>query len=267
MCLGREKGPHNCYHIESIRDWLKKGKTIDPATRKEIDLNVINTILGNVGNQLYRIEVSDIKSLIMNDDFNDDPNLVFDINNSELYDDEGETEEEEEGIGRIVFGKRFNQSLDDVVFPYSVDEFVFGDDFNQPIDNIDWPSNITMITFGKHFNQPIENVQWPDSIDFIHFGEDFNQSVARVQWPNELVNLTFGKHFNQPVRGMKCPKKLVLLAFGKDFNQSFNGMIFNRSLKKVYLPEEYSQVIEHSFFPSNVEIYQYDESEGRYYVA
>jgi hypothetical protein len=243
--------------LDDIRNLIEEVKRryglLRLVEREGETVSIAEVIDQMFGNRLYRIEISDIKSLIISDDFNDDPDLIFNVRNQDIY-ERDEEDEEDEGLQQIIFGKRFNQPLDDTYFPDTVDEIIFGDDFNQPIDNIRWPSNLTVITFGKHFNQPIEDVEWPDKIDAIDFSDDFNQPVVDVEWPIELVGLTFGKSFNQPVKGMELPPRLVKLEFAGSFNQSLNGVLFNKNLKVIFLPEGYNQRLSRSFIPAGVEL-------------
>lgn len=221
--------------------------------RENETVSITQVIVQMFGNRLYRIEISDIKSLIINDDFNDNPDLIFNVHNQDIY-EQDEYDEEDEGVQQIVFGRRFNQPLDDTYFPDTVDEIIFGDDFNQRIDNIRWPIELLTLTFGKHFNQPIEDVDFPDKVDAIEFGDDFNQPVVDVEWPIEMIGLTFGKHFNQPVRGMLCPKLLLKLEFGRDFNQTLDGVLFNRRLEQIILPDGYNKPLSRSFIPDGVKV-------------
>ena len=64
-----------------------------------------------------------------------------------------------------MFRFRFNQSLDNVIFPQSLTSLKFGDRFNQSLDNVKFPQSLTSLTFGFHFNQSIRNVNWPNIIE------------------------------------------------------------------------------------------------------
>ena len=243
--------------LDDIRNLMEEVKRrynlLRVVGREDETVSIAEVIDQMFGAHLYRIEITDIKSLIINDDFNDNPDLIFNVRNQDIY-EQDEEDEEDEGVKEIIFGKRFNQSLDDTYFPDTVDTIIFGDDFNQPINNISWPVNITTLIFGKHFNQPIEDVEIPDEVDAIEFGDDFNQPVVHVEWPSELIGLTFGKSFNQPVKGMVCPPKLIKLEFAGSFNQSLNGVIFNKKLERIFLPQGYDKPLSRSFIPQGIDV-------------
>ncbi|CAN0029213.1 unnamed protein product, partial [Ascophyllum nodosum] len=63
-------------------------------------------------------------------------------------------------------------------------KFSFGFDFNQPVDNVVWPSSLQKLIFGHDFNQPIENVVLPSSLQQLSFGYTFNQPIDNVLWPS-----------------------------------------------------------------------------------
>ena len=240
--------------ILNLLEEVKRRYDVFRAIGRENETVSIAQVIDQMfGNHIYIIETTDIKSLIINDEFNDDPYLIFNVRNQDIY-DQDEEDEEDEGVRQIIFGKRFNQPLGEIRFPDSVDEIIFGDDFNQPIDDISWPASLTVIRFGKHFNQPIEGVEIPDEVDSIEFGDDFNQPVVDVEWSADLIGLTFGKHFNQPVKGMICPPKLIKLEFGRDFNQNLDGVIFNSKLERIFLPDGYNKPLSYSFIPKGVKV-------------
>jgi len=50
--------------------------------------------------------------------------------------------------------------------------------FNQPIDEVIWPAFLQQLSFGDHFNQPIVGVMWPASLQQLSFGKLFNQRAS-----------------------------------------------------------------------------------------
>ncbi|CAN0197326.1 unnamed protein product, partial [Ectocarpus sp. 13 AM-2016] len=94
----------------------------------------------------------------------------------------------------LEFGLDFEGSLDAVAWPQRLKtiQFHYESVFNQPLELVQWPASLQKITFGEDFNQPIERgVEWPDSLQTLVFGVDFNQPVDNVRWPASLQELTF----------------------------------------------------------------------------
>eukprot|EP00434_Breviolum_minutum_P036134 symbB.v1.2.032006.t1/scaffold3782.1/size50425/3 len=148
-----------------------------------------------------------------------------------------------EGIARI---DGFNQRVENVILPISLQSLSFGYDFNQSLENVALPCSLQSLTFGFHFNQSLENVTLPGNLQTLTFGYDFNQSLENVTLPSSLQSLTFGFHFNQSLENVTLPGNLQTLTFGYDFNQSLEnpgslqsltfGMNFNQSLANITLP-------------------------------
>ena len=119
-----------------------------------------------------------------------------------------------EGITHLVFGRDFNQVVNDL--PDTITHLTFGWDFNQSVDNL--PKSITHLTFGSHFNQLVNNL--PSSITHLTFSNNFNQLVNNL--PNNIIYLYFGNSFNKSVDNL--PKHITHLTFGWNFNQPVNNL-------------------------------------------
>ncbi|CAM9664373.1 unnamed protein product, partial [Ectocarpus fasciculatus] len=97
-------------------------------------------------------------------------------------------------VDYLEFGMYFEDSLEAVAWPGRLKtiRFQLASEFNQPLELVKWPVSLQKISFGKDFNQPIERgVFWPDSLQTLVFGVDFNQPVDNVRWPSSLQELTF----------------------------------------------------------------------------
>lgn len=96
---------------------------------------------------------------------------------------------------KLIFNFNYNEPLDDIIFPSTIQSIKFGDYFNQPIENVNWPLSLESIEFGKEFNQPIDKVKWPPSIQNISIGynfqSSFNKSIENVIWPESIKQITF----------------------------------------------------------------------------
>lgn len=78
--------------------------------------------------------------------------------------------------------------------------------FNQPIEAVAWPASLENLTFTFDFNQPIENVRWPAGLSVMRLGSAFNHPVAGVTWPPALRMLVIGRAFSQSVRESDLPE-------------------------------------------------------------
>jgi hypothetical protein len=96
-------------------------------------------------------------------------------------------------------------------------QLFFDTDFNQSIDNIIWPSSINFIKFGSLFNQPIDKVKWPDTIECIIFGRNFNQSIDNL--PDGLKELVIHTLYKPLLNLPITLQKLEIYFANKDIIQ------------------------------------------------
>ena len=75
-------------------------------------------------------------------------------------------------------------------------KFIFGKNFNQSLDHVYFPDSLEQLSFEGSFNQPLDNVQFPDSLEKLFF-EEFNHSIKNVRFPSKLQTIKFGKMFQQ----------------------------------------------------------------------
>ncbi|CAK9078692.1 Probable serine/threonine-protein kinase fnkA (FNIP repeat-containing protein A), partial [Durusdinium trenchii] len=130
-----------------------------------------------------------------------------------------------DGIVSLIFGTRFDQSLEGVTLPNSLQTLTFGHSFNQSLNGVTLPSNLQTLTFGSDFNQSLQGVTLPSSLQSLTFGWSFNQSLKGVTLPTGLQTLTFGENFNQSLEGVTLPSSLQTLTFSCCcFNQRFDGV-------------------------------------------
>ena len=59
-------------------------------------------------------------------------------------------------ISTLIFGDQFNQSLEDVTLPASLQNLTFGYGFNQSREGVTLPASLQKLTFGYGFNQSLE---------------------------------------------------------------------------------------------------------------
>ena len=83
----------------------------------------------------------------------------------------------------ITFGYKFNQSLQGVTWPASLQTIIFGYEFNQSLQGVTWPASLQTITFGTAFNQTLQGVTWPASLQTITFGYKFGRFSCASRAP------------------------------------------------------------------------------------
>lgn len=145
-----------------------------------------------------------------------------------------------QGVKIIIFDERglgetskYNQPIENVEWPASLQQLAFGSKFNQPIKWVRWPASLQRLAFGKEFNQPIDGVLWPASLQQLEFGYNFNQPIERLMWPTSLQEVLFGWEFNQPIEGVVWPTFLKRITFGYSFNQPIGGVGWPTSLQQL----------------------------------
>jgi hypothetical protein len=104
----------------------------------------------------------------------------------------------------------YNDKLENL--PPDTKGIIFGREFNQPINEGILPENLITIIFGLKFNQPINEGSLPENLKYLTFGHMFNKSIDSL--PNSLEYLCLGINFSQYVN--KFPSKLIHLSFWSD---------------------------------------------------
>lgn len=127
----------------------------------------------------------------------------------------------------------FNEALDRIVWPPTLETLKFGSDLNQSLAGITWPSSLTKMAFGYSFTQSITAASWPNNLQHLSFTGSFNQPVADVVWPKSLTHLSLSSAFNQPISGRVFPESLEQLSFGDFFNQTIERVHWPASLLRL----------------------------------
>ncbi|CAM9470004.1 unnamed protein product, partial [Ectocarpus sp. 12 AP-2014] len=160
-------------------------------------------------------------------------------------------------VVRLEFGHRFNGSLDVVAWPCRLEtvEFCRRSTFDQPVEQVAWPVSMQKLTFGALFDQPIEAASFPASLKQLAFGANslFNQPVGRMEWPTSLQKLTFGQCFDRPVEEVVWPASLLQLTFGNEFNQPVEGTSWPDSLQTLVFGERFNQPVDNVRWPSSLQ--------------
>ena len=128
------------------------------------------------------------------------------------------------GLQSVAFGANFDQSLENVTWPVSLQNLFFRIFFQSLIEIISkkklkayWSCHIFQalqtLTFRSHFNHSLDNVTWPAGLQNVFFGSRFDQGLDNVTWPAGLQSLTFGDRFNQSLDHVELPAGLQSLTF------------------------------------------------------
>lgn len=92
--------------------------------------------------------------------------------------------------------------LQDMILPGNLQDLALGTCFNQSLDHVKWPSTLQKLTFG-HWAQILlgrPETRRETIEDFVQCqcaGYQFNRSLEHVKWPSNLRSLAFGHQFDQ----------------------------------------------------------------------
>ncbi|CAK9013007.1 Putative F-box and FNIP repeat-containing protein L60 [Durusdinium trenchii] len=162
----------------------------------------------------------------------------------------------------LQLGSRFNQSLEQVIWPQNLQVLALGDSFNQSLKEIQFPESLEVLTFGRDFNQPLGitlSTRTP-RLRTLMLGRDFDQSLQGSFLPNSLERLTFGARFDQSlisrVSGMLrgvLPKGLLHLTLGLRFNQSLEHVSWPCQLQTLSFGDLFNQRLPASSLPPTLQ--------------
>ena len=143
-------------------------------------------------------------------------------------------------VFKVSFGDEFNQSLERVILPSSLQSLAFGDRFNQSLERVTLPSSLQSLSFGFEFDQSLKRVSLPSSLQCLFFFFSFDRSLyskldfffcstkAWSGWAcHRVFKASFGDEFNQSLERVILPSGLQCLNF---------CFSFNKSLERVRLP-------------------------------
>ena len=84
-------------------------------------------------------------------------------------------------------GNAFNQSINNLVLPDSIEKLVLGSNFNKIIEK--FPSNLRYLEFGRRFNKPLTNL--PDGLKSLYLNGEFNFPLDNLPKSLRFLSLTF----------------------------------------------------------------------------
>jgi hypothetical protein len=56
----------------------------------------------------------------------------------------------------------------------------FGEIFDQPVDSLILPTSLQQLDLGNYSDQPVDKLALPSGLQKVHFGPDFNQHMGQL---------------------------------------------------------------------------------------
>eukprot|EP00752_Nemacystus_decipiens_P006577 g5922.t1 len=189
------------------------------------------------------------------------------------------------GVREIRFGPLFEDGVERIVFPETLETLEFGYRFNRSLGpgRVRWPPGLRRLKLGATWNRLLTGARdsWPASLEVLEFGTCFDkplqgkdgaglprglrevilggvfdQPLAGVEWPAGLQELTLSEHFDQPLefggggaRGVSFPAGLRRIVFGGQFDQEVSSTAWPQGL--VYL--SFGDKFNRAFVPPGVD--------------
>ena len=130
-----------------------------------------------------------------------------------------------DGLKKIIFGKKFNQIVDNLPNSLTEIEFVSNSDFDQLVDNL--PSSIQNLTVGYYFSQPLDNL--PNSLKIITLTGPYIFSLDNL--PNSIETIIFYSLKNKINKLPISLKHLYVMRKYKEELNFDNLKLLNKQIK------------------------------------
>ena len=128
-------------------------------------------------------------------------------------------------LENLTFGIKFNQSLQENIYPTTLKKLKLGNDFNKEFNGKLFPLLIEL-EFGNRFNQDI-NEMLPITLKLLNLGYYFNKPINTFSSTSE--HLTLSSFFNHPINIL--PPNLKYLKLGDSFKQIITNDMLSLSLE------------------------------------
>lgn len=185
-----------------------------------------------------------------------------------------------EGLKELHFGALFDDALEGVVFPETLEGLTFGYRFNKSLGAgcVRWPPRLKRLRFGAKWNRSLvgAGIGWPASLEVLHFGTGFDkplQGEGRIGLPPGLREIHLGGVFNQPLSGVEWPSKLQKLTFSEYFNKSLDfddggvGVSFPAGLREISFGSRFDQEVSRVAWPKSLEALTFGDGFNRAFVS
>ncbi|CAN0451090.1 unnamed protein product [Ectocarpus sp. 12 AP-2014] len=168
------------------------------------------------------------------------------------------------GVKELHFGAKFDQKVDAVEFPETLEALTFGYWFNESLGpgRIRWPPALKRLKFGAAWNRNLVGAKdtWPASLEVVRFGTSFDKPLrggGGIGLPPRLREVHLGGVFNQPLDGVEWPVSLEKLTLSEYFNQSLrygngDGVVFPKGLREVVFGGRFNQAMDDVVWPERL---------------
>ncbi|CAM9431120.1 unnamed protein product [Scytosiphon promiscuus] len=169
------------------------------------------------------------------------------------------------GVKDLQFWAKFEDRLEDVTFPETLETLTFGYRFNRSLGPgcVRWPRGLKRLRLGAMWNRRLIGGRdsWPASLEVLHFGTGFNkplQGKEGIGLPPSLREIHLGGVFDQPLEGVEWPPTLRKLTFSEYFNRSIeyvadgSGVSFPGGLQEMSFCGRFDQEIARVAWPEGL---------------
>ncbi|CAM9591454.1 unnamed protein product [Ectocarpus sp. 13 AM-2016] len=169
-----------------------------------------------------------------------------------------------QGVKELHFGAKFDEKVDAVEFPETLEALTFGYWFNESLGpgRVRWPPALKRLKFGAAWNRNLVGAKdtWPASLEVVRFGTSFDKPLrggGGIGLPPRLREVHLGGVFNQPLDGVEWPASLEKLTLSEYFNQSLgygngDGVVFPKGLREVVFGGRFNQAIDDVVWPERL---------------
>lgn len=173
-----------------------------------------------------------------------------------------------EGVKRLSFWAKFNESLRGVPLPESLEHLSFGFRFNQSLarGQIGWPRGLKTLELRGKWNQYLLDAKdtWPSSLVTLRLGSTYTRALTGdgIGFPPGLQELSLGGLFNESLVGVEWPRGLRKLVLSENFDQSLDGVSWPPSLRELWFGRCFSGDLAGARFPDSLEVLVFGELFG-----
>ena len=141
-------------------------------------------------------------------------------------------------------GSIFNQSLQPVALPSSLQSLTLGQHFKRSVEQVALPESLRTLTIGGGLKRKLEEVSLSSSLQSLTFLDNFGQSLKGVTLPSSLHSLTFGNGFDRSLERVTLPSNFRSLACGEFFNHSLEHVMLPSSLRRLVFGRFFNQPLQ-----------------------
>ena len=133
-------------------------------------------------------------------------------------------------VDKIIFGSKFNSSVDNIPENIKTIEFSLFSMFNQSLDNL--PNGLNKLVIGPMFNKELDFL--PSSLEHLIFQNSFYKHKLD-NLPVGLKTLDLGFHYNMPLYNLPPNLETFKIPYWYEYSMKY----FPRSIKKMLIPSQF----------------------------